>query len=88
MALKSVILSDTAVDLGGISPFLNGGSAVAINLTASAENVVHCDTLGGTYTTAAALSVVTGTTSVATISGLKRYVKLDSAGTVILLASD
>jgi len=31
---------------------------------------------------------VTGTTSVATIAGLKRYVKLDSAGTVILLASD
>lgn len=86
MALKSVILSDTAVDLGGITPFLNGGSAVAINLTASAENVTHCDTLGGTYTTAAALSASTGTTSVATISGLKRFVKLDSAGTVILLS--
>ena len=86
MALKQQILSATEVDLGGKSPFLPGGDCIAINLTASGVTVQHSDTSGSGFVTACTLSVVTGTTPIQTITGLKRYVKLSAAGTAILLA--
>jgi hypothetical protein len=85
MALKHKILSATAIDLGEVTPFLNGGDAIAINLTAGALTVQHSDD-NSSFSTAVVLSASTGTTPVDTIINLKRYVRLSAAGTVVLIA--
>lgn len=88
MALKSIILSAAETDLQGKSPFLVGGDAVAINLTASGVTVQHSDTSGSGFVTAGvAMTAATGLTPTTTITGLKRYVKLSAAGTAILLGA-
>jgi hypothetical protein len=86
MSLKHKILSATAIDLAEVSPFLNGGDAVAINLTAGALTVQHSDD-NSSFSTAVVLSAATGVTPADTIVGLKRYVRLSSAGTVVLIAN-
>jgi hypothetical protein len=86
MALKIIILSAIAVDLAGDSPFLEGGDAIAINQTAGSLTVQHSED-NVTFGTAVVLSAATGTTPIGNITGLKRYVKLSSAGTVTLVAA-
>lgn len=86
MALKIVILSATAVDLAGETPFLIGGDAIAINQTAGALTVQHSDD-NSTFETAVVLSAATGVTPTGNITGLKQYVKLSGAGTVTLIAA-
>lgn len=87
MSLRLQILSATETDMLGKSPFLVGGDAVAINLTAGSLTVQHSDTSGSGFVTAVVLSASTGTTPTGFITGLKRYVKLSSAGTVSLITA-
>jgi hypothetical protein len=86
MALKIAILSATAIDLGAETPFLDGGDAIAINLTAGSLTVQHSDD-NSSFSTAVVLSAATGVTPMGNITGLKRYARLSGAGTVTLISS-
>lgn len=82
--MSIVILSAAETDLANKAPFGVGMSCLATNLTAGALTVQHSDTSGSGFVTAITLSASTGTTAKGVITGLKRYIKLSSAGTVYL----
>jgi hypothetical protein len=86
--MSLVILSATETDLANRTPFGQGFSAIAVNLTAGALTVQHSDTSGSGFVTApnGVLGISTSATAMQRITDLKRYIKLSSAGTVFLLS--
>ncbi|TMN18474.1 hypothetical protein [Pseudoxanthomonas sp. X-1] len=78
--MNLVTLTTTGQQLGR-SPFLTGGDAIAINLSASSATIQGADTLSGTYTT---LATVPATTMML-VTNLPKFVKLSAAGTGVYL---
>lgn len=83
--MKLQIINDTAVDFEGVSPFIPGTTAVAVNLTAGSLVVQGSDD-GTTYSTLATCGAATSATAMQTIT-LKRYIKVSTAATMFVLTS-
>lgn len=83
--MKVQAISDTATNLGSVSPWLVGSKAVAVNLTAGSLDVKTSDD-GVTYATAATCGASTSATAMQEFT-VKKYVKVGSAATMFILTS-
>jgi hypothetical protein len=86
--MKLQIINDTAVDLGGVSPWLIGKKAVAINLTAGSLVVQTSsdDGVDDAYATACTCGASTSATAMQEFT-LERYVKVSTSATMFILTS-
>lgn len=78
---KSLVLSNTAVKLG-VTPFMAGRNAMALNQTVGALILQKSDTLGGTYVTLATVPA-NGTIEIPT---LPPFIKVSTVANVTLIA--
>ena len=83
--MKLQIINDTATNFGGVTPFIPGATAVAVNLTAGSL-VVQTSDDGTTYGTACTCGASTSATAMQTFT-LKKYVKVSTAATMFVLHS-
>ena len=80
---KSIVVTNTPTNLqDGVTPFLPGRNAVALNPTAGALILQKCDTVDGTYVTFANVPAA-GSVEVTT---LPPFIKVSTVGNVTLIA--
>jgi len=82
--MKLQIINDTAVNLAGVTPFIPGATAIAVNLTAGSL-VVQTSDDGTTYGTACTCGASTSATAMQSFV-LKKYVKVSTAATMFVIA--
>ena len=83
--MKLQVINDTATNLGSVSPWLVGSTAVAVNLTAGSL-VVQTSDDGVTYATACTCGASTSATAMQSFT-VKKYVKVSTAATMFILTS-
>lgn len=83
--MKLQIINNTAVDLGSVSPWLVGKTAVAINLTAGSL-VVQTSDDNSTFGTGCTCGASTSATAMQEFT-LKRYVKVSTSATMFIVTS-
>lgn len=83
--MKLQVISNTATDLAGETPWIPGATAVAVNLTAGSL-IVQTSPDGTTYSTACTCGASTSATAMQEFV-LDRYVKVSTAATMFVLHS-
>ncbi|PZN15006.1 MAG: hypothetical protein DIU63_09610 [Proteobacteria bacterium] len=81
--MRSLVVTNTPQALPRVAPFMPNYTVVAVNATSTSENLQSGDSATGPWTTIA--TVEAGQAAEVTLD--KPFVRLDSAGSLILLGN-
>lgn len=81
--MRTLVVTEVAQELPGLTPFMPNYTVVAVNATAASVTLQSSDVVGSGYATLA--TIAAGKSAEVTLN--KAFVKLSAAGSLILLGN-